>query len=514
MSFSLIISVFSALVFYATRFTWSVTDFGTGFENICTVLFCVMIFSALFSAVLLFLRLYKIKVKGKVLCDTRGYGIASVSAIAIAAFSLCVAVYSAYRMVSYESHFVMWLYFKEALLYVVIALIPTLAVLLPAIGRKTQIRLICIILAVSLVAGAVSMIPHISYKIVSDPMVIDNGSSYSIVFATNDEGTGYVEYTYNGKEYKVFDSSYGKLACDSKIHSISVPYEHIRNNQYRVGSTNIIEEFSYGSIKGKTAVSRQYLFTYEETKEAELLVLSDWHTHTDKVYEAAECAGGYDAIVLMGDSSPGVDFEEEVVKYTVEVAGKLSGGVKPIIYLRGNHETRGAYADELGAALGLESFYYTAQMGGCTFVVLDSGEDEESFCAENGGLTEGVQYFRGMATWLENSEITTDKVIALSHSWKICDIDKALSEEFHKALNRRGVSLLLSGHSHENRLIGTGDEDERTFTETYPEIRGYMCGGINSDAYVISKLSLSDESFTLEAYDNSGKKTFDNSFEW
>jgi hypothetical protein len=38
--------------------------------------------------------------------------------------------------------------------------------------------------------------PITPYKITSDPMVIDTGKDYSVVFSTSDYGTGYVEYTY------------------------------------------------------------------------------------------------------------------------------------------------------------------------------------------------------------------------------------------------------------------------------------------------------------------------------
>ena len=72
-------------------------------------------------------------------------------------------------------------------------------------------------------------------------MVIDNGKEYSIVFSTSDQGTAWAEYTYNGKDYKVYDHTGGRKKGDSNIHSISVPYDHLRNNSYKVGSTRVIE---------------------------------------------------------------------------------------------------------------------------------------------------------------------------------------------------------------------------------------------------------------------------------
>jgi hypothetical protein len=54
-------------------------------------------------------------------------------------------------------------------------------------------------------------------------MVINTGADYSVVFSTSDYGTGFVEYTYKGKDYKIYDENGGRLKSDSYIHSINVP---------------------------------------------------------------------------------------------------------------------------------------------------------------------------------------------------------------------------------------------------------------------------------------------------
>jgi hypothetical protein len=61
-----------------------------------------------------------------------------------------------------------------------------------------------------------------------------------------------------------------------------------------------------------------------------------------------------------------VDHEQQVVNNIIRFSGDVSGGTKPVLYVRGNHETRGEYAGKLLEALGLDEFYYTAEMGGYT----------------------------------------------------------------------------------------------------------------------------------------------------
>ena len=70
-----------------------------------------------------------------------------------------------------------------------------------------------------------------------DPLVLDTGSDYSVVFATSDKGTGFVEYEYNGTAYRTYAQESGRIIGDRLIHSVHVPYRHLRNNTYTVGST-------------------------------------------------------------------------------------------------------------------------------------------------------------------------------------------------------------------------------------------------------------------------------------
>jgi hypothetical protein len=291
--------------------------------------------------------------------------------------------------------------------------------------------------------GINSFSPLSTYKITSTPMVIDNGTDYSVVFSTNDKGTAWVEYTYNGKDFKVFDQTGGRISSERRIHSISIPYEHLRNNIYKVGSTRIIEDFSYGSRTGKTVCSDEFILTYNDKDNQTWLVISDWHTMLDKANAAIEnLESEYDAVILLGDSTPGVDFEEQVITNTVQFGGKVSGGTKPVLYVRGNHETRGSYADDLPVALGLEQFYYTADIGPYSFVVLDSGEDKDDSHPEYGGMTDYNTYRSDMIEWLKNVNTENmDKNCTHCYQSSFCNwnkkhsfyqIDEAFSPDWNK----------------------------------------------------------------------------------
>ena len=40
-------------------------------------------------------------------------------------------------------------------------------------------------------------------------------------------GTGYVDYTYDGKDYRVYDEEAGVVRTDDYMHTVSVPVEHL-----------------------------------------------------------------------------------------------------------------------------------------------------------------------------------------------------------------------------------------------------------------------------------------------
>ena len=390
-----------------------------------------------------------------------------------------------------------------------------LAVFYPRVCNKAKKAIAVFMIVCSALFVINDFYPLSSYQITSDPMVIDTGKEYSVVFSTSHYGTGYIEYTYEGKDYKVTDHTAGRLDCDSLIHSIQVPYEHLKNNTYKVGSTRVIEEFGYGSRLGAEVLSEEYTFTCNESDDQTYLVISDWHTMLDEAYSAIGYLGEYDAVILLGDSAPNVDYEKTVAENTVVFGGKVSGGTKPVIYVRGNHETRGDYANDLPTALGLDILYYTTDMGPYSFVVLDSGEDKIDSHPEYGGLTDYGSYRADMIEWLKTAEATNDKVITLSHSYRISDVEEELSDAGWDEIDRIGTRLIISGHTHNCRLISAenGGREAELLT-AHPDIIGYMDGGKTGESYIASKLTLTAEGFSLEAMNNLGEAVFEESFAW
>lgn len=506
----MVMSLMAILLFNSFDTNWVFINNTLGFTWFTTMLLSLMVLTLFSLTVLSAFRVYKEESK-----DKKAYTVLlSVSGFFAFAFFIYTLIHSM-GLIFAEQRFVFFYSFKETVSEgAFLFLLPLIVIFYPSLSCKAKKVFTALTLAAVLLMGLNSYYPLSPYKITSMPTVIDKGDGYSVVFSTNGPGTGYIEYTYDGKDYKVFDQTGGRLNTERKIHSISVPYEHLKNNTYKIGSTRVIDEFSYGSRLGKNVVSDEYTLTVNESENQSWLVVSDWHTMLSKAYTAIGHMGEYDGVVLLGDATPGVDFEDEVVKNIVEFGGEISKGTKPVLYVRGNHETRGAYANDLAVALGLDEFYYTTNIGDYSFVILDSGEDKDDSHSEYGGMTDYNTYRASMIEWLKGVEVKTDKVIALSHSWQISDVEEELSTAGWNEIDRLGARIMISGHHHKCRFLGDGNDREKEIFSAHPDIIGYLDGGKVGDTYIASKLTLSPDGLNIKAVNVEGEQIFDENFTW
>ena len=453
-------------------------------------LFWLFLIAAAVLLVLFALRLYGSNREGeRPVYEKRWFGVLAVIATVIAALSVISAV-GMIAINDWQTNRVMVMYLKRMAPWIALVLGAVLALLLlPALKGKKKAVLAALLGVCVLLAAVWQVFPLSPFRITSDPLVLDTGTDYSVVFATSAKGTGFVEYEYNGENYTVYAQNDGRIVGDRLIHSVRVPYAHLQNNDYAVGSTRVTEQYSYGSRLGKTVKSGSYHFTVPSGAETSYLVISDWHSYTDRALEAASYLGEYDAVLLMGDAAAGMDFEEEAAKFIVKFGGDLTHGTKPAVFVRGNHDTRGAFAADLPGYLGLNSLYYTVSLNGVSFIVLDSGEDKQDSHIEYGGMDDYAKQRSEELEWLQNLEIKDDRVIVLTHAWQVSEPEPEISAAAWDEFDRLGVRFLICGHQHECRLLGE-TEEEKAMLEAHPGITAYLdgCG----KRRVVSKLIVRD----------------------
>lgn len=292
-----------------------------------------------------------------------------------------------------------------------------------------------------------------SIKIVAGPAVFECGDGYAVVWATSAKGSGCV--IIDGKKY--WDTRSGVIRTHDKIHAVKLDKEGLSGKTYKVYSQRINYKLGYSAIKGNTVESDAVKFdVIPGNKSINLLCISDVHDMADKMYKSLEFHNEKpDMILLIGDISSELEFRKNYVFGILDLAGKVSEGCIPVVYARGNHETRGEFASQMINYLPTETneFYFTFNYGELSAIVLDPGEDKEDNHIEYSGLVDFESYRKQQYDWicsLKKEDFPGKYLIVFSH-------DPVLNNHFGtdwtQPLKELGVNLIIGGHYHSSDFI-------------------------------------------------------------
>ncbi|MBR3552871.1 MAG: metallophosphoesterase [Clostridia bacterium] len=503
---SLLLAAAGSSMFYAFRMVWVFYDPVLRVIGGAMGVFVITLLVIAVTLLLLALRLFCPEKNGIPLVQSRVCRILGAAAFAMSVLfvvaDIAILIFS-----GSETDVTALLYLKKDLPGILLFFAAVLLlIVLPNLKKRGKAFLSAGLAVCFIAAGLWHIFPCMPYRIVADPVVMDTGADYAVVFATNSPGTGCVHYSFAGVDYTVYAQQNGRRIGDRLIHLVHVPYVHLKNNSYSVESTRVIEDFSYGGRQGKTVRKGPYTLRVNESETQTYLLISDWHTHLKDAKTAISHLGDYDAVLMLGDPAAGMDFEAQAAKYIVQFGGDLTGGELPVLYVRGNHETRGAFAAKMPSYIGYEQLYYTAQRGPYAFLVLDSGEDKPDNHIEYGGMAEYRTERTEMIDWLQNVQVQSDKLIVLTHAWQVSEPEHDLSRAAWDAFSALGARFVISGHTHTCEFLDGDTETEQEYLTAYPGITTYIDGGYNqfTKTYIASKLTLTPQGAHFEAVDQAG----------
>lgn len=190
---------------------------------------------------------------------------------------------------------------------------------------------------------------------------------------------------------------------------------------------------------------------FDEAKYADLL--------------AGRTASDMDFLLLGGDIASQSDHIDSVAKYTFGPVRKLLYEL-PVVYARGNHESRGRAFAEVPYLTPTPSgqFYYIFRQGPVAFVVLDASEDKPDNSPEYFGYAHFDQYRAEELEWLKTAVkdplfVSAPVKVAVMHIPPRTDegawhTERWLAANFVPVLNEAGVRLMLSAHKHKYHLYG------------------------------------------------------------
>ncbi|HWQ91374.1 MAG TPA: metallophosphoesterase family protein [Clostridia bacterium] len=330
-------------------------------------------------------------------------------------------------------------------------------------------------------AHAAEQAPAKPFSIAAGPVLqCPTETSMRITWITERDADGFVEYgPMNGELRTTATSRHGLIDADQRLHSVLL--EDLRPGteyRYRVCSREIVLFGAYKVQIGEAITNAFGAFRTLDRRKSEFsfLVFNDIHDRAANIPELLQSAGPepWDFVVLNGDIVSHLDDEKPVLAILDQAAKSFASRV-PMFWIRGNHETRGAFARQLPGYIGLpqERYYYAFDHGPVHFVVLDSGEDKIDSHREYHGLVDFARYRRDQGRWLK-AHVQTDAFrrakyrVVISHMpfpyknaadpsrypEKSVFIGMADAyEQFGQTLEQAGIDLMLSGHMHFAEVI-------------------------------------------------------------
>ena len=209
--------------------------------------------------------------------------------------------------------------------------------------------------------------------------------------------------------------------------------------------------------------------------ETSFAVFTDCHSRTNCYPELLPKLGeGLRFVVLAGDNLSDPPTEQAAIDGLFAPMAWFTEQGLACLFLRGNHETRGAFARELKRYLVLpdDRYYGAMTLGQLRLIWLDCGEDKADDSKEYYGLNDFAPYMRAQLEWLKQ-ELASEAFkratwrIVITHippEWNNEESKKwqgseRMNTQFAPLLSKAGVTAMICGHTHKPELLPPSEKE-------------------------------------------------------
>ena len=325
------------------------------------------------------------------------------------------------------------------------------------------------------------------------PSVFVIGQEYEILLNVREYGICFVEIG----EQIFYEENTGTLPSERKVIKIRVPQATLdKAKEYSVIFRQTEDRKSYFSTFKPVQAQTFKFKPLEKENDIHVYHIADVHYRFEEAKKMASFFGDdTDLFVVNGDIGE-VETEEnflEVCAFT----GEISQGKIPMIFVRGNHDTRGRLSELYPKYFPVDGkkTYFTFEIGCLNGVVLDCGEDKEDARTEYDssentpikylGVNRFHSYRERELAFLQETKLETENKIpfAISHvcpiktthqAGGIFDIERELYSQWNRELERMDIRFMLCGHFHQAFILTQGDE-RNLIDHTYPVVVGSAC---------------------------------------
>ena len=348
-------------------------------------------------------------------------------------------------------------------------------------------------------------------RIIAGPYLQNPGEdSMTVVWMTDKNATAWVDYgVQEPLDHKAVATHDGLIDANTRLHKVKltglVPGTQY---QYRVGSVEIVKFGPYSVTFGTNVAGATATFKTpsKQADKVSVVVMNDLHQNaqTLQVLWGLAKEKPVDLVFFNGDSLDYLESEEQIVKHLLQPITRLFATTTPLMYVRGNHETRGRFARFLRDYIETPGgkYYYSFDAGPVHFVVLDSGEDKEDSHPAYSGLNDFAGYREVEKQWLAQ-EVRSEAFrsarfrVVLMHMPPFSaregrDRSGGMTDCFEKfapLLNHVKVDLLITAHTHRHAYLEPEPEEH-----DYPVVNG---GGPSRPGATLIRLDADKERIHL-----------------
>ncbi|MCP5524422.1 MAG: metallophosphoesterase [Verrucomicrobiales bacterium] len=371
----------------------------------------------------------------------------------------------------------------------------------------------------SLWAGDVEPPPATQSPFVVPPFVQPLGTGVvSITWETAEPSFGWVEYGETetlGR--RAVNATHGLLEANVRTHRVVL--EGLRpgtDYHYRVTSKPIHKFAPYSVDFGpgqstEIAIVRT-LPGVDDPVTA--IIYNDLHSRPATLQAVQAAVRDVDADLTMfngdclADPTTAADALVPLSAYIPEVGA----GSRPVIFIRGNHETRGAFARRLPDYFSWPGHrpYFAFTAGPVRWVILDYGEDKPDEHPAYSGLVDFDSFRKEETEWLK-AEVVSEAF--RSARWRVLvhhiplysarrneDYQKGWRKEWADLLAGAHVDLALNGHTHRPAFHPAG-----SLGNPYPILVG---GGPDAEQATVMVVEADPDSLSVRLLSAKGEELF------
>ena len=309
------------------------------------------------------------------------------------------------------------------------------------------------------------------------PTVFAVGNNYNIFVPFSEDVIMWVRV--GDKVY--YDHCNGILRSNTRMHKVELPM-HVLDEakEYTVVYKKMIERLPYFPTSEPERELTVPFRPVPHEGDINIYHIADAHYLVAEPIAAGIFFGEDINLLVLNGDIPNNCGELENLNKMCEIASGVTGGRCPVVFARGNHDTRGMYAEDLPNYIPTMNgrTYYTFRVGCIWGLLLDCGEDKDDDREVYGGTIcfhqfreEETEYIKQVVANAER-EYAAQGVkhkLVISHigfthiSKPPMDIEQEIYDEWSRIV-REDIKpdLLLYGHYHRVDIVPPGSSfDDR-----------------------------------------------------